>query len=361
MVDTIRYGLVGTGMMGCEHIRNLRLIPGARITAIADPVEASLGWAAGSLGEERPAQFRSALELAEKGEVDAVIVSSPNFTHREVLEPLFDRGIAILCEKPLATTIPDAQWIVERAEAGSAPFWTGMEYRYMPPVAKFVEQVHGGRIGKLQMLAMREHRFPFLPKVGDWNRFSRNTGGTMVEKCCHFFDLMRLIVRSEAVRVYCSGAMDVNHLDERYGGETPDIIDNSYTVVDFADGTRALLDLCMFAEGAEHQEEISATGDKARLDVIVPPGELVYSPRVPLRAPKQVERELVTVDPAAMAAGSHHGATFHQHEAFARAVRGEGPVEVTARDGLLAVLIGAAAEISAREKRVVELAEFDAR
>ena len=69
---------------------------------------------------------------------------------------------------------------------------------------------------QLQMLSIREHRFPFLPKVGDWNRFSANTGGTMVEKCCHFFDLMRLIVGSEAVRVYCSGAMDVNHLDEVY-------------------------------------------------------------------------------------------------------------------------------------------------
>jgi myo-inositol 2-dehydrogenase/D-chiro-inositol 1-dehydrogenase len=119
-----------------------------------------------------------------------------------------------------------------------------------------------------------------------------------------------------------------------------------------------MLDLCMFAEGAEHQEEISATGDKARLDVLIPPGEIVYSPRVPLRAPKQVERELVTVDEAAMTAGSHHGATFHQHEAFARAVRGEGTVEVTARDGLQAVLIGAAAEISAREHRAVELREL---
>ncbi|MEI9926718.1 MAG: hypothetical protein WDN44_02115 [Sphingomonas sp.] len=115
-----------------------------------------------------------------------------------------------------------------------------------------------------------------------------------------------------------------------------------------------MLDLCMFAEGAEHQEEISATGDEARLDVLVPPGELVFSPRVPLRAPKQVAREQVAVDDAALRAGSHHGATFHQHQAFARAVRGEGPVEVTARDGLLAVLIGTAAEISARERRAVE-------
>ena len=126
----------------------------------------------------------------------------------------------------------------------------------------------------------------------------------MVEKCCHFFDMMRLSTGSEAVRVYCSGAMDVNHLDERYDGQTPDIIDNSFTTVDFANGVRAMLDLCMFAEGAENQEEITAVGDKARLDVLIPEGAVVYSPRVPLRAPKQVEREVVEVDPAALKAGN---------------------------------------------------------
>lgn len=358
MTQTIRYGIVGTGMMGREHIRNIKLMPGATITALADPVEASLDAAAALIDDAPAERFDSVEALVAASTVDAVVIASPNFTHRAVLEPLFGTGIAILCEKPLMTTVADAQWIVEQAATHPAPFWTGMEYRYMPPVAEFVEQIHGGRIGRLRMLAMREHRFPFLPKVGDWNRFSRNTGGTMVEKCCHFFDLMRLITRSEAVRVFCSGAMDVNHLDERYGGERPDIIDNSYTVVDFADGTRAMLDLCMFAEGAEHQEDIAATGDKARLDVLVPPGELVFLPRVELRAPKAVERRIVPVEERAMAAGSHYGATFYQHEAFARAVRGQGSVEVTAQDGLEAVLIGMAAEVSAREGRVVTLAEL---
>jgi predicted dehydrogenase len=233
-----------------------------------------------------------------------------------------------------------------------------MEYRYMPPVVDYIGQLRAGRIGNLRMLSIREHRFPFLKKIGDWNRFNRNTGGTMVEKCCHFFDMMRLIVGSEAVRVYCSGAMDVNHQDERYDGQKPDIIDNSFTTVDFANGVRAMLDLSMFAEGAANQEEITAVGDKARLDVLIPEGALVYSPRVPLRAPKQVERQVIEVDEAVLKAGTHHGSTFYEHQKFIAAVRGEGPVEVSAHDGLMAVAIGAAAELSARDKRVVEMAEL---
>lgn len=358
--QTVRYGLVGTGMMGVEHIQNLAITPGAVVTALADPVESSLGWAKAALGDKAHGAtvFGSAAELAASGLCDAVIVASPNFTHREVLEPLFDAGLPILCEKPIATTIEDARWIAERAAQSPAAFWTAMEYRYMPPAARFIEQVHGGRVGVLRMLSIREHRFPFLPKVGDWNRFAANSGGTMVEKCCHFFDLMRLIVRSEAVRVYCSGSMDVNHLDERYDGRTPDIIDNSYTTVDFANGVRAMLDLSMFAEGAENQEEITAVGDRARLDCLIPEGSLVFSPRTGFHQPKTVTREHVEVDPAILAAGHHHGSTWYEHQKFNAAVRGEGVVEVTAHDGLMAVAIGAAAELSARDKRVVEMSEF---
>ncbi|TVV76874.1 Gfo/Idh/MocA family oxidoreductase [Sphingomonas solaris] len=356
----MRYGIVGTGMMGLEHLRNIAILPDAELVAIADPTPASLGWATDALGAgaDRVARFDSVEAFAAGAQVDAVVVASPNFTHRAVLAPLLDRDVAILCEKPLATTLEDARWIVDRTAGRPAPFWTGMEYRYMPPVAEFIAQVHGGRIGDLRMLAMREHRFPFLEKVGDWNRFARNTGGTMVEKCCHFFDLMRLIVQAEPVRVYCSGSNDVNHRGELYDGAAPDIIDNSYTVVEFANGVRAMLDLCMFAEGAETQEEISATGDTARLDVLIPPGDIVWSPRVDWRGPKAAERTHVAVDAAAMAAGSHHGATYYQHVAFAAAVRGEGPVTVTAEDGLRAVAIGIAAETSVREKRVVEMAEL---
>ena len=360
MRNTVRYGLVGTGLMANEHLRNLALIPGAVVTALADPVESSLATAKTTLGAaaDEAASFADSAALAKSGLVDAVIVASPNYTHRAVLEPLFEAGVAILCEKPLATTLDDARWVAELAAQAKAPFWVAMEYRYMPPVVEYIDQLRAGRIGKLQMLSIREHRFPFLKKIGDWNRFNRNTGGTMVEKCCHFFDMMRLITGSEAVRVYCSGAMDVNHQDERYGGEKPDIIDNSYTVVDFANGVRAMLDLCMFAEGAENQEEIIAVGDKARLDVLIPEGAVVYSPRVPLRAPKQVERQIIEVDPAVLKAGTHHGSTFYEHQRFNAAVRGEAPVEVTAHDGLMAVAIGAAAEISAREKRAVEMSEL---
>ena len=357
MTNKIRFALVGTGMMGREHIRNLQLMPDAEITALIDPVADSRNAAQALL--PNPVNHYPDLGAAIGAQtIDAIVLSSPNYTHHDILKPVMGSKLHILCEKPMATNLADAKHLADLARTHAGIFWVGMEYRYMPPALAFVEEIKSGKIGRLQMLAIREHRFPFLPKVGDWNRFSANTGGTMVEKCCHFFDLMRLIVGAEAVRVYCSGAMDVNHQDERYDGRKPDIIDNSYTIVDFDNGVRAMLDLCMFADGSEEQEEIAATGDLAKLEVFIPSGDIVFSPRVGFMAPKKVERRHVKVDETALKAGSHHGATFYQQQAFIDAILGRGDIAVTADDGLRAAAIGMAAEISAKEKRAVLMSEL---
>ncbi len=356
----MRFGLIGTGLMAQEHLRNLQLIPEAEVVSLADPVPASLDWARRTLGDRAAhvACFPDVESLLRGPPLDAVIVASPNHTHHAVLQPLLATPLPILCEKPLATTLADAQDLVRQAARRDAVFWVGMEYRFMPPVRRFIDDVHAGRVGRLHRLALHEHRFPFLPKVGDWNRFAANTGGTMVEKCCHFFDLMRCIAGAEPVRVHCSGAMDVNHRDERYDNRVPDIIDNSFTTVDFEGGVRAMLDLCMFAEGAEEQEQLVAIGDAAKLEVGIPSGALTFSPRVPLGTPKRVRREPVPVDPAVLDAGHHHGATFFQQRAFLDAVAGRAPVQVTAHDGMMAVAMGLAAETSAREHRVVRMDEL---
>jgi predicted dehydrogenase len=353
MDEVIRYGVIGTGMMGFEHLRNLALVPGAKVTAIADPHEPSRRWGLATAGEG-VLVYEDHRELLAKAPVDAVVIATPNHTHAAVLEDVFRTAKHVLVEKPLCTTLDDCLRVEEAAARHPGVVQVGMEYRYMPPVARLIEEVRRGAIGRLRMLAIREHRFPFLQKVGDWNRFARNTGGTLVEKCCHFFDLMRLIVGARPLRVYASGGQDVNHLAERYHGEAPDILDNAFAIVDFEGGARALLDLCMFAEGSRHQEEIAATGDAGKLECFLPESTLVIG----RRNPRSVETQHVPIDARVLEAGFHHGATFFEHLAFQRAIREGRPPEVSVRDGLLAVALGIAAERSAALRRPVELAEL---
>lgn len=360
---TLRYGLIGAGMMGQEHIRNLRLIPDVTIAAIADPDEGMRAVAVAAAGGKVQG-FSNFHEMLSADLCDAYILVTPNDLHHPQLLDLLTTSKPLLVEKPLCTTVDHCRDVLARAAGRSAPVWVAMEYRYMPPVQQLLSELQAGRVGTPRMMAIREHRFPFLPKVGDWNRFSIRTGGTLVEKCCHFWDLMRLTLQSDPVRVYASGAMDVNHRDERYNGRMPDIIDNAFVTIDFASGARGMLDLCMFAEGAEWQEVISVSGEKARVEAFVP-GPARFAPdgkerhaeiEVSDRATKRVTRETVHVDEAILGAGDHHGSTYYQHLKFAELVRsGRGTPEVTLEDGLWSVRVGEAAEHSARTGEAVPL------
>ena len=352
---SVRYGIIGSGMMGHEHIRNLALLPDARIVGVADPDEGMRAAAEYLAGPECDA-YTDYRAMLDDGRCDALIIASPNQTHYDILLDVLDTDLPILVEKPLGITVAQCMEIRRRTEHRRAPVWVAMEYRYMPPVARLIQETADDGLGRLRMISIREHRFPFLNKVGNWNRFAANTGGTLVEKCCHFFDLMRLLARSEPVRIYASGAMDVNFVDDLVDGKRPDILDNAFVIVDFANGVRAMLDLCMFAEGSYWQEVISAAGDKARMDAMVPgparfsldgkerASEVVISPR----DTKREMREVIHVDEGVLAAGDHHGSTFYQHRKFLDLVLNGGRPEVGVEEGLMAVAMGAAAEQSAR-------------
>ncbi len=349
----IRYGIVGTGMMGIEHIRNIAAIDGARVTAVADPYPPSLETALDELDATDVVACNSADELIDSGRCDAVVVATPNDTHVDVLLKLMPTALHVLVEKPLCTSVEDCDRVIAAAVGRTAITWVGLEYRYLPPVARLIDEVFSDRLGKLRMLSIREHRFPFLEKVGNWNRFSRRTGGTLVEKCCHYFDLMNHITGGQAVRVFASGGQDVNHLNEIYDGLPCDILDNAFVTVDYDNGARALLDLCMFAEGGRNQEEIAAVGDRAKTESYLPSSEFsvgvrsgeMFQPRI-----ETVHRDDIRYQ------GFHHGASYLEHLDFLDAVRTGSPAKVSLADGRAATALGVAAHRSIEDRQAVELA-----
>ena len=360
----MRYGIIGTGMMGREHLANIALLPDAEIVALADPdptMRETAGDLARTLGHAPRLVSHHDDLLARERSLDALLICAPNHLHHAIMRDAMETGLPILCEKPLATTLTDAWDLVVRGEAREAPVWVAMEYRFMPPVATLLDTVRDGTLGRVMMFSIREHRFPFLPKVGGWNRLNGSTGGTMVEKCCHFFDLMRLALDAEPTRLFASGGQGMNVEEAADLGPT-DVIDHAYTIVEFEGGARAALDLCMFAEGSFWQEEVTAIGSRAKIEARVPgparfwpggeerEGELVLSPRHE-KDPIKVD---VPVDPTVLRAGDHHGATFYQHRAFARMVREGGAPAVSLRDGAMAVEMGLAAETSIRTGEPVE-------
>uniref|UniRef100_A0A0D6R539 Gfo/Idh/MocA-like oxidoreductase N-terminal domain-containing protein n=1 Tax=Araucaria cunninghamii TaxID=56994 RepID=A0A0D6R539_ARACU len=359
--DQRRYGIIGVGMMGREHMINLAHLDGASVVCVADPHLPSQQSAIDLASEYNwPLQvFSTHHELLESGLCDIVVVSTPNVTHYQILMDIINhpKPHHILVEKPLCTKVEHCKKVIAAAkERPDILVQVGLEYRYMPPIAKIIKEVKSGVIGRVWMVAIREHRFPFLVKVHNWNRFNVNTGGTLVEKCCHFFDLMNLIVEANPVRVMASGSHDVNHKDEEYDGKVPDIIDNAYVIVEYDNGSRAMLDLCMFAEGGKNEQEICVVGDIGKGEAFVPESIV----RIGTRTGRQAGVQTIEAhDDRVKFKGLHHGSSYLEHLEFLDAIRRKSSkaTTISLQEGLVSVAVGVAAQLSIEKGQFVTIKE----
>jgi hypothetical protein len=176
---------------------------------------------------------------------------------------------------------------------------------------------------------------------------------------------MRFILHSDPVSVFGSGSIGLNHKNERYHSETPDILDNAFVIVDFDSGARAMLDLCMFAEQSTEQTEIQIVGEAGKIECRQPSATVTIGRREAswpnwklgdYRNSSQIEKIKVPIE-SNIALG-HGGATYYEHLAFIEAILNNQPPQVTIDDGLWSVAMGLAAEKSVQQKRVVEIEEI---
>jgi myo-inositol 2-dehydrogenase / D-chiro-inositol 1-dehydrogenase len=356
-LQKIRYGIIGCGSMGREHILNILAMDACVVTALADTHAPSRDAAAALLSGAavQPKVFERHEDLLQSGLCDAVVIATPNFTHAQIMRDALPADVHLLIEKPLCTTVDDCWDLVQREKGRNKMVWVAQEYRYMPPVAEMIRMAHSGAVGTMHQVAIREHREPFYPKVGDWNRFNANTGGTLVEKCCHYFNLMELILGERAQRVFASGGQRVNHRDEKYQGKTPDILDSAYVIVEYPSGARASLDLCMFAENSTDNEHIVVVGDEGKLESLIPSLVLRHGRREDWGSRKVwgeasgsgrgVSTRRVW-DTNIRYAGQHFGASYIEHQKFAHAIRNGLPPEINLAEGMRSVAVGVAAHRS---------------
>ncbi|MEL7434588.1 MAG: Gfo/Idh/MocA family oxidoreductase, partial [Chloroflexota bacterium] len=266
---TPRYkiNIIGMGIIGQEHL-NLTYLEGrAVVHGIYDPNPRSVAVGQGiqQRWSDTPLVVYDSLEDAcNDPDVDALIICTPNYTHRDVVTVAAESGKHILLEKPIATTVEDAYFITQLAETYDAVFQVGLQYRYKSISVEAIHEVFERRsIGNVRLISMQEHRIPFLDKVNQWNKFAKYSGDTLVEKCCHYFDLINLFAGARPQKVYASGSMAINFTDFEYEGEKSDILDNAFVIIDYDNGVRANFSLCMFAP--LFYEELVVCGEEGRL------------------------------------------------------------------------------------------------
>ena len=161
MTNKIKYAIIGAGCMGQEHILNIEIIDDAEVVAICDTSEQSIKDCLNLLKNE--VEFLIIMKTFVEADIaDAYIIATPNFTHIEVLKGVLKSNAHLLIEKPLCTTVEDCKEFAKLTSNYPGVIWTAMEYRYMPPVQKMIQEIHNKTIGNLPNAYYSRASIPFF-------------------------------------------------------------------------------------------------------------------------------------------------------------------------------------------------------
>ncbi|MGW4892876.1 Gfo/Idh/MocA family protein [Kitasatospora sp. NPDC004240] len=195
----VRVGIVGTGFIGRIHARAVRQA-GARLVGIAGVTLDSALEGAQGLGAEKA--FGSAEELIGSGLIDVLHVCTPNHLHAPIALRALDAGLAVICEKPLATSAPTAAAMAERARETGMVATVPFVYRFHPMVREARARLAGlGRISLIQGSYLQD----WLLKSTDDNwRVDPAQGGpgrTIGDIGSHWFDLAEFVTGDRITRI----------------------------------------------------------------------------------------------------------------------------------------------------------------
>ncbi len=343
----LRIGYIGTGSMGSSHVETIRDHCADQAVGVAafDPHPPSIEKATALV----PAlQVHDSAESLLAADIDAVVISTPNVTHLGHTQAALAAGKHVFAEKPVATTVEDCLAMVQLAEQSDRVLFIGHELRYAEYHQKIKDLIDEGVIGTPQMIWCHEFRGPFMEKVDRWIIDERYSGGAMVDKNGHHFDLMNWWIGARPRKVSACGSKKFNHVT----GTEHEVLDNASVSFEYDNGVVGALQLCMFAPGYRGGDELKfgIIGDKGLLETQLADSTITVWPRDGEKGDEQVHQ----ISTESYGFGGHTG-FVEEHIAFLEACRtGERPLtDVLAC--VDATLLAIAAERAIKEQRIVEM------
>ena len=216
----IRLGIVGTGNRGRAHIVAIKALPQQfQIVALADPTPGSLDLAATLVpGAKTYSDYQKM--LAEQKDLDAVIVITPSFLHADITVAALNHSLHVLCEKPIATRIEDANRMIDAAKKSGKLLYIGFQKRFVPAHAKLHELAAAGAIGKIEFISANLFRGDWNPlswkytdpKTGvatNWRYLTHTQGSALLEDGIHEMDILNWIVNDRVAYVTATGGNNV--------------------------------------------------------------------------------------------------------------------------------------------------------
>jgi predicted dehydrogenase len=344
----VRLGVIGMGQRTVHHgwdgdIKQAGAEGGAfRIAAVCDCQPDRLAKGIEFLQEHvgiKAQGFADYRAMIRDAGLEAVYVASPNHLHREMTEACFEAGLDVLCEKPMATTLADADAMIASRRKHGRVLGFAMQMRYRRRYHRVAELIREGRIGAPAMVWCTEFRPPFAALIKNWVWEKAKSGGALVEKNCHHTDILDLFAGGKPTRVYATGGQRKHAV---MAGVRSEIVDHAWVTWDYDNGARGMIGISFLQEPA-HVREFGVAGAEGMIRFDLTDGEKIHLR--PNGAPEEV------ID----CPGELRGGVLAD---FCRCVRTREQPLVTPELARAALLVPLAAELSIEQKRVVEIAEL---
>jgi len=329
--------VIGTGSMGAQHAKAWCAAQGARLVALADPQIERARALADECGVERAvADYR---ELVTADEIDVVSVCTPAGFHPEVAVLAAEHGKHVLCEKPIALTLEDADRMIRAASERGVLLGVGFQLRYSRTTAELAALVQAGEIGR-PVMWRRHVSAPIRTVVGKpaMHDLKHGNGGPVVDFCPHTFDRWRQVLDSEPVRVTARGMTLAKDRPEL--AEIEEVApDTAAITVEHASGDLGVFTICW---GLPPGAKAGAVED-----IVGPKGGVVL----------EGNRIIVTTEGGAQRELDCPGAADKKPEiaGFVRAIEGQGEPAAVGEDGRAALRVSLAALESLRTAEAVSL------
>jgi len=271
----IRLGIIGAGSMANTHAKSFSSMRGVRITACADidPARARAFAARWDI----PKWYADYRVLLAAETLDALSVVTADAAHAPVALAAIARGLAVLCEKPLATSLADARKMRDAARARGVVTHVNFSYRDAPCVQGAAALIKAGGIGRiLHVEASYLQSWLAQDAWGDWRtadwltwRLSRRHGsaGVLGDIGCHIYDLTALLCGDIAEISCCLATFDKGIKGNRIGPYVLDANDSFVSTVKTSGGAVGAVHATRWATGHLNSLKIRVYGDDGAVDV----------------------------------------------------------------------------------------------
>lgn len=333
----IRVGLIGAGRIGTLHAENLaRHVRGVELAGVADIDRQRATETGARAGAKRITT--ACRELVESPEIDALVICSATNTHAEIIEAAARAGKHVFCEKPVDLELERVRKLVHLVGKTGIKFAVGFNRRFDRNFKNLRDRVHSGELGPPQLLRITS-RDPAPPPLA----YLQASGGIFLDMTIHDFDMARFVIGSEIKEVFATGRVLIDPVFEKAGD-----VDTALTTLIFENSVLGCID----------NSRQAVYGYDQRVEVLTSTGMITAGNETKDRTTLIDAQGTHSAKPVYFFLERYRDAYIAEMQAFIDCIAEDTPPSVTARDGLMALAAGLAAQKSLATNRPVPLSEF---